>query len=163
MALAVHAEITAAGNQIKGESSVDSLERADTIECLEFFDSVRTAREAATGVATGERTYEPIRFLKRIDCSTPLLAKALCNNETVEAKFRFFRPSPAGDGTTEHYFTVEVAEGRISSIERKSPNVFDPASSTEPATEVVGVVFGKISWTYEPGGQMHTDEWRQRS
>lgn len=163
MALAVHAEITAAGNAIKGESSVESLDRADTIECLEFLDGVRTAREAATGVATGERSYEPIRFRKKIDCASPLLAKALCNNETVEAKFRFFRPNPAGDGTTEHFYTIELAEGRVSSIERHSPSVIDPASSNEPATEMVGLVFGKISWTYEPGGQMHTDEWRQRA
>jgi hypothetical protein len=34
--------------------------------------------------ATGRRTYEPIIFRKRVDKTTPLLAKALCNNQVIE-------------------------------------------------------------------------------
>jgi len=58
-------------------------------------------------MATGERTYEPIRIAKRIDKSSPLLAKALCNNEVIEATFKFYRPDPAGSGTQEHFYTIE--------------------------------------------------------
>jgi len=25
----------------------------------------------------------------------------------------FFRPAPAGDGTTEHFFTVEIGDGQL--------------------------------------------------
>lgn len=35
-----------------------------------------TTREAGSGMATGRRQYNPIRFSKRIDKSTPLLARA---------------------------------------------------------------------------------------
>ena len=41
---------------------------------------------------------------------------------------KFYRPNPAGDGTTEHFFTVEIGEGRLASIKRVSPDVIDPAS-----------------------------------
>jgi len=162
MAMTVHLYLTANGTKIDGDSTIESLDRANSIECLSFSDSVRTAREASSGLASGERTYEPIRIVKRIDKSSPLIAKALCNNEVIEGTFKFFRPNPAGDGTTEHFFTVEIEEGRVGSVTRISPDTIDPASSNAPPTEEVSFVFGKIGWTFEPGGQSHIDHWSQR-
>jgi type VI secretion system secreted protein Hcp len=163
MAMTVHLSLKANGEDIAGDSTITSLEREDTIECLSFVDSVRTAREASTGMASGERTYEPIKITKRIDKSSPLLAKALCNNELAEGIFKFFRPNPAGDGSTEQFFTIEFQEGRIASIDRNSPDTIDPAAATAPATEEVSFVFGYIRWTYEPGGIEHIDHWSQRT
>jgi type VI secretion system secreted protein Hcp len=161
MAETVHLFLKSNGIDVAGESSQTSLGRADSIECLYFSDSVRTAREKSSGVATGRRTYEPITFIKRIDKSSPLLAKALCNNEKVEGVFRFYRPSPLGDGSTEQFFSVEISGGRISHIKRVSPDAIDPARSEAPPTEEVGVVFHTISWTYEDGGIVHTDSWQE--
>jgi type VI secretion system secreted protein Hcp len=161
MAETVHLYLKANGSDIQGESTQTSLGRENSIECLYFEDSVRTAREKGTGMATGRRTYNPIIIRKRIDKSSPLLAKALCNNEVIEGTFKFFRPSPSGDGTTQQFFTVEIAEGRINSIKRVSPDTIDPASAQEPPTEEVGFVFHTITWTYEDGGIVHTDNWRE--
>ncbi|RLB17264.1 MAG: type VI secretion system tube protein Hcp [Deltaproteobacteria bacterium] len=163
MAMTVHLFLKANGQDIKGDSSITSMGREESIECLSFSDSVRTAREASSGVASGERTYEPIRITKRIDKSSPLLAKALVNNEAVEGEFKFYRPNPAGDGTTEHFFTIEIQEGRIASITRVSPDVIDPASANEPPTEEVSFVFGYVRWTYEPDGVEHIDHWSERT
>lgn len=162
MAMTVHLELTANGTKIDGDSTISSMERENTIECLSFEDSVRTAREASTGMASGERTYEPIKITKRIDKSSPLLAKALCNNEVIEGTFKFFRPNPAGDGTTEQFYTIEIKEARIASVYRISPDVIDPASANEPATEEISFVFGYIRWTYEPDGVEHIDHWSER-
>jgi type VI secretion system secreted protein Hcp len=161
MAETVHLFLKSNGSDIKGESTQTSLGREGSIECLYFEDSVRTAREKGTGMATGRRTYNPIIIRKRIDKSSALLAKALCNNEVIEGTFKFFRPSPAGDGTTQQFFTVEIAEGRINSIKRVSPDTIDPASASEPPTEEIGFVFHTITWTYEDGGAVHTDSWRE--
>jgi type VI protein secretion system component Hcp len=51
-------------------TSVSNLPPADAA-------ATATAREAGSGLATGRRTYEPIKFHKRIDKASPLLAKAL--------------------------------------------------------------------------------------
>jgi type VI secretion system secreted protein Hcp len=161
MAETVHLYLKSNGSDIQGESTQTSLGRENSIECLYFEDSVRTAREKGTGMATGRRTYNPIVIRKRIDKSSALLAKALCNNEVIEGTFKFFRPNPNGDGTTEQFFTVEIAEGRINSIKRVSPDTIDPASAAEPPTEEVGFVFHTITWTYEAGGITHTDNWRE--
>ena len=163
MAMTVHLYLTANGTKIDGDSTILSMERENSIECLSFEDAVRTAREASSGMASGERTYEPLRITKRIDKSSPLLAKALCNNEVIEATYKFYRPNPAGDGTTQHYFTVVIQEGRIASITRVSPDVIDPAAANAPASEEVTFVFGYIAWTYEPDGIEHIDHWSQRT
>lgn len=163
MALSVHLFLKANSSDVEGESTIHSMDRENSIECLEFSDSVRTARERSTGMATGDRTYEPLRITKRIDKSSPLIAKALCNNEVIEGVFKFYRPTPVGDGTTQHFFTVEIAEGRVGGIYRHSPNVIDPAAAQAPPTEEVSFVFGKITWTYEDGGVMHEDHWSQRT
>ena len=163
MAETIHLYLKANGTDIKGESTQTSLGREDSIECLYFQDSVRTAREKGTGMASGRRSYEPVVFRKRIDKSSPLLAKALCNNEVIEGNFKFFRPSPAGDGTTQQFFTVALAEARIAHIKRVSPDTIDPASAAEPPTEEVGIVFHTITWTYEDGGVEHTDNWRENT
>jgi len=163
MAETVHLFMKANGNAVEGDSTQTSLGRENSIECLSFSDAVRTAREKGSGMATGRRSYEPLVFRKRIDRSSPLLAKALCNNEVIEGVFRFYRPSPAGDGTTEQFFTVEIAEGRIAHIHRTSPDSIDPASAQEPPTEEVGIVFHTVTWTYEPSGAAHSDSWRENS
>ena len=161
MAETVHLFLKANGSDVQGESTQTSLEREHSIECVYFSDAVRTAREASTGVASGRRSFEPITLTKRIDKSSPLLAKALCNNENLEGEFRFYRPSPIGDGTTQHFYTVAFKGGRVAHIKRISPLTFDPASSTEPPYEEVGLVFHTIRWTHEPDGIEHEDSWSQ--
>ncbi len=162
MAETVHLFLKSNGEDIKGESTQISLEREGSIECLSFIDSVRTAREKGSGMASGRRTFEPVVIRKRIDASSPLLARSLCNNEVIEGVFKFYRPSPAGDGTTEQFFTVSIAGGRIAAIKRESPDTIDPASALEPPTEEIQLVFHNITWTYNPTGAEHYDSWDEQ-
>ncbi len=159
MAETVHLVLKANGNVIPGESTQHDLGRDKTIECLVFRDNVRTARELGSRAAVGRRVHEPIEVIKRIDSSSPLLAKALCKNEKIEGTFKFFRPSPKGDGTTEQFFSVEIKDGRIDAIERHSPNAIDPAASKAPPLETVRFVYHTIRWVYEPSGAEYVDSW----
>lgn len=69
----------------------------------------------------------------------------LDNDQMEQVAGGYYRPAPTGDGTTEHFFTVEIAEGQISQpqpslttnepeegriayIKQPSPEVSDPAS-----------------------------------
>lgn len=161
MAESIHFFLKANGQDIKGESTQTTLGREGSIECVEFRDGVRTAREHGSRAAVGRRVHEPISIQKRIDASTPLLAKALCRNEKIEGEFKFFRPNPAGDGTTEQFFTVKIEDGRIDSIERHSPNAFDPAESKNPPLETVKFVYAKITWIFNPTGAEYVDSWKE--
>lgn len=159
MAETVHLYLKANGQDIKGESTQTSLGRQESIECLYYEQSVETAREASSGMATGRRVYKPLLIRKRIDKSSPLLAKALVENQAIDAQFKFFRPNPTGDGTTEQFYTVAIKQGRVASIKQLSPDTIVPSSSTEPPMEEVTFVFHTISWTYTNGGVTHEDTW----
>ncbi|MFO0602297.1 MAG: type VI secretion system tube protein TssD [Polyangiales bacterium] len=161
MAEAVHLYLKANGMDIQGESTIASLGRDNSIECVALDFAVKTARESGSGMATGRRQYEPLRFRKRIDKSTPLLAKALVENQRIEAAFKFFRPSPAGDGTTQMFFQIELEQGRLASQNLILPDTLVPASSTDPPLEEITVVFHTITWTYTDGGISHRDSWDQ--
>ena len=161
MAETVHLFLKANGNDIKGDSSQSSLGRADSIECVYFEEASKSAREAASGLATGRRHYEPLLIRKRIDKSTPLLAKALVNNEQVEGIFKFFRPNPKGDGTTQQFFSVAIKGGRVFGQKLVVPNTLDAELVNEPPQEEVSFVFHTIKWTYTDGGIEHEDSWME--
>jgi len=115
---------------------------------VHFSTSVKTARETGSGMATGRRQHEPIMIQKRIDKSTPLISKALCRNEVIEGIFKFFRPNPAGDGTTEQFYTIKIMKGRVASQRQWVPDTINPASTNAPPLEEVSFVFHSIEWTY---------------
>jgi type VI secretion system secreted protein Hcp len=162
MAETVHLYLKANGADVKGESTQTSLGREESIECIYYEQSVITAREAGSGLATGRRQYQPLLIRKRIDKASPLLMKALTENQAIEATFKFFRPNPVGDGTTEQFYTVNFKQGRIASIKQFVPDTIVPATSTEPPQEEVTFVFHTIGWTYTNGGVTHEDSWSQQ-
>jgi type VI secretion system secreted protein Hcp len=164
MAMTVHVWVKGdTSGDIMGDSTITSMGRENSIEAFKFESSVRTSREASSGMASGERIYGPVTITKRIDRSSPILHAALCNNEVVEVTIKFYRPNPSGDGTTEQFYTIELKGGRISSIKTLSPNCVDDSTSNLPAMEEVSLVFGEITWKYSSGdaNTEHTDQWRE--
>lgn len=159
MAETVHLFLKINGKVILGESTQSSLGRADSIECISYEQSVNTAREAATNVVTARRQFTPLKIVKRIDRSSPLLLKALSENQKVEGVLRFFRPNPSGDGTTEQFYTVEISEGNVASVKQFIAPTIKAETAGEPPLEEITFVFKNITWTYTNGGVTHTDKW----
>lgn len=139
------------GTDIEGESTVQSLGREDAIEGMYFQSKVARPIDS-TGQVSGQRRYEPIVIRKAVDKSTPLLVKGLVNNEVAEAAFKFYRP----DGTTgqeEHYYTIQIKQGRIISLNQYAPQANDSGGGAPvPEMEEIQLTFGNIEWTYVNGG-----------
>ncbi|MHA2249758.1 MAG: type VI secretion system tube protein TssD [Candidatus Kariarchaeaceae archaeon] len=146
------------GTDIEGDSPITSMDRENSIQLWSFRHDLSTAREASTGMQTGMRQHSPIVIAKQIDRSSPLLFKGLANNELAEAEFRFFRPNPVGDGTTQWFYTIKIEEGRISSIRTFT---LTNLGGIVLYMEEVSFVFGRITWTWEPTGAEHLDDWRE--
>jgi len=159
MAETVHLYLKANQKEILGESTQTSLDREGSIECLSFTHEIKTAREATSGLASGRRQYEPLRVTKRIDASSPLLLKAMVENQRIDGDFLFFRPSPAGDGKTQQFYTITITNGRIAGMKQISEDTLSPAASVCPPLEEVAFVFETISWTYMSSGVTHEDSW----
>jgi type VI secretion system secreted protein Hcp len=150
--------LTANGTAIEGDSLQKTREGA--IECVYFSSSVATTRvTSGSGMATGRRTHGPIVIRKRIDKATPLLAKALVQNEVVVGTFKFFRL--AEDGTEQHFFTIEFDHGRVAAQTTYSPdNVAASGQAGQaPFMEEVRFVYQLITWRYDPDGIEFEDSW----
>ena len=135
--------VGAQGQAIKGESIQTSLGRQDSIECVQVDMNVMndTALRADT-----------IRVIKRIDKSSATLLRSLVSREVMKsAVFKFFRPNPTGDGTTQQFYTVTLNNARIVGIKQFVPNCIEPASSNYPPQEIVTIGFSAIRWTYLDG------------
>ena len=163
MAQTVHLTLQIAGSQVEGESRIASMDRENTIECSAFTYNLDAPWDPPTGKLTGRRQHGPVTITKRIDRSTPLLLKALCENEPVtEAKFRFFRPAVSGAGNEEQFYTVILEDGFVSSVQQVSRDTIVGGEKAPPMMEEVSFVFQRITWTYEIGGATHTDSLRSR-
>ncbi len=161
MAQTVHLNLEIDGNDVEGESTVSSMEREGTIECASFKYSLTTPRKEATGKLTGKRQHRPVEIIKRVDNSTPLLLRALCQNQPVtRAKFRFFRPNPGGSGAEEHFFTVLLEHGYVASVSQLSEDGIMGGEAAPPMMEEIAFVFQDITWTYEMNGATHKDSWK---
>lgn len=163
MAETVHLFLKANGTDIQGESTQTSLSRENSIECVSYEHETVTVREGGSARATGRRQQMPIKIRKRIDKSTPLLEKALCRNEVIEGVFKFYRPNPTGDGTTEQFYTVSIKQGRVSHIKQFVLDTLVPATAHEPPLEEISFVFHTIQWHYTNGGAEHQDSWDEQT
>ncbi len=141
MTTAIHMTIRLNGETVEGEGEGQG--ESGFTECLGFTDGI-TTDQAPTGRSLGRRHPEPIVVRKRIDRTTPRLLEALSQNEQVDATFTFYRPT--AEGTTEHFFTVEVTGGRIVGIERSWQA--DAASEHED----VRIAPLAVTWTHVPSG-----------
>lgn len=158
MAQTVHLKLKINGSDIEGESKIRSLDREGTIECSSYQYGITTPREHASGAVTGRRQHGPVVIQKHIDKSTPLLLKALCQNELVEsAEFMFFRRTRLGK--EERFFTVMLENGYISGVEQVSEDAIIGGVDAPHPMEKVEFVFQDITWTYEIGGVTHRDSW----
>jgi type VI secretion system secreted protein Hcp len=134
------------GIDIQGDSTVASMDRADSIQ----IDSIN--QEMAR--TSGRIEHKHLVITKVIDKASPLLFKALSSDEQVDsAEFRFFRPSPSS-GSEEHFYTIKIENGKIESMitftDSREPYYF----------EEIAISFQDITWTDEINGSTHTDSVR---
>ena len=127
--------------QIKGD--VTQKGREGTIACLSFEQAISLRLGASAETMT-------IMFRKRIDKSSPLLIQALAENQSLEARFRFWRPqikAATGVGSEEQFYTIDGKVGRVLSVKILSNN-----EDKQPPLEEVTLSFSDLTWTYNEGG-----------
>ena len=155
MAETVHLYLKLNSADIQGESSVTSLGRANSIEILSWSWGAE-APSSTGGGATAKPIMGEVKFVQRIDKSTPLLFKGFTNNEVALGVFKFFRPNPTGDGTTEQFFTFEGQQGKITSLNEWTPDSINPATAVMPNLVQFTMFFSRVIQTYANGGITHT-------
>jgi len=150
-----HLTLTMNGTLIQGDSTLISMGRENTIQCVSWESEIYQPGASATPLV-----HRPIKFVKLVDKATPLLAKALGENQTGSGVFRFYRPDPSGAGTEQHFLTVTLAGVHLKSHRILVPNTITPATATQPVLEEVTFSYTSITIVYEPNGTETTLEVR---
>lgn len=140
MALQLFLKVKANGGDIYGESTQKGHEK--WIELQSFSWGVIAARDAATGQSTGRRQYKEFRWVNRHDKASPLLWKALVQNEVIEATLDCVRDS--GDGTSESFLKLTFKQAKMSA--------FDQAGEEVDVYEEFGLVFQSANMLHVDGG-----------
>jgi len=147
------------GADLVGDFTATAVDRS-AIEILYYQSDVKSPRDAATGLPTGRRQYQPIIIRKRIDKTSPLLTMALVNNQIGNATIRFYRQGHGGGGAADQFFTVQLNNISIASIQQLLPDVHKSSGEvTTPPIEEISLVFRTITWTITDGGISAQDDW----
>ena len=103
-----HLYLKANGADVQGESTQTSLGRENSIECLYFESGCITAREAGSGTARRPSPAPAILIRKAHRQELAADREGARGQQVIEGTFKFFRPRPTGDGTTEQFYTVKI-------------------------------------------------------
>ncbi len=124
-----------------------------------FSHDVIIPTDPQSGQPSGQRAHKPLIITKVFDKASPLLYQALTSGERLtKCEIKWFRTSSTG--TQEHYFTHELEDATIISINARMPNCQDPGMSHFTHLEDVAFSYRKITWTHEIAGTSGSDDWR---
>jgi type VI secretion system secreted protein Hcp len=156
-ALPAYVEIVGPDGEIQGSCTLPG--REGNIVAYSFGHNITSPRDPASGLPTGKRQHSPLKILKEIDQSSPLLYKALCLNQTLtKVKLKFYRINNQ-TGQEELYFTIELMNATIASITPSFPTAFLSQNDSYRHMETVAFCYQKITWTWVDGGIEHYDDW----
>jgi type VI secretion system secreted protein Hcp len=143
-----------------GDGGISDIQgREDSILGQALDHSVHIPRDPQTGLPTGKRVHQPLKFTKYYDKASPLLYQALCSGEQLSnVEFKFFRISPKG--MEEHYFTIKLTNAIVVDIRSWVPQCLDPAMGYLKHMEDVSFTYRRIWWTWVLDGIESEDNWQ---
>ena len=126
--------------KLQGESPRDQHE--GKLPGLSFHYSVGSPRDAASGMATGRRTHQPVSFVKEWGAASPQLFTALTTNEVLKSVlFEFVKTNDNGEEYVFH--TIKLSDARVIDIEQ----YVELATTQGPSTDTLPLE--KISFTFQ--------------
>jgi type VI secretion system secreted protein Hcp len=145
---------------VKGDSTIHSMGRKDTIEVWELHHEVVAPRDAQTGAATGRRLHKPVSFVMPIGQATPIIYQGLSNNETVvSAEFKAYMHGK--DGKEVHYLTILLEDGTISRVASHFPNTKNSeGGGFRDEFNTIDITYRKITITHVVANKTFMDDWQ---
>ncbi|EMA8109644.1 type VI secretion system tube protein Hcp, partial [Enterobacter hormaechei] len=131
------------GSPIVGGSMVSGRLGANEIKAVAHHLTIPVSGN--TGRLTGTRVHTPIAVQKEFDKTTPVLFRALCENQTLKsATIKMYQIDDAG--IEREYFNIILENVKITGI---TPNLF-PGSGTGTHTETIELRKVRISRSFLP-------------
>lgn len=102
--------------------------------------------------------HQCLTFIKPVDKSSPLLGKAITDNETLSCEFHLYRTSQTG--LNECYYVLKLINARISSIHLQVPHTIND-SEGQPE-EIIELSYESIAWEHRIAGTSAYSIWDAR-
>lgn len=125
---------------------------------LEFTFATRSPRDPASGLPTGKRMHEPVRFTKEVGPSTPQLYAALSQNENLPEVVLDCYGVDQGTGKLALAHSLTLVNANLAAIDHRMLNTRNPKLQAFKELEVVSLTFERIEWR-GPGGVEAMDTW----
>ena len=146
-------------NQGAIEGSCTQEGREGTILVQALNHEVSIPLDSQTGLSTGKRVHHPLKILKEVDKSTPLLFLALTSGEHLNSvEIQFYRIDE--NGAEEHFYTIKLEDAIIVSIKPKLPSCLEAETVDLKFQEEVSFTYRKAIWRWEPDGKESEDDWQ---
>ncbi|MBC7875487.1 MAG: type VI secretion system tube protein Hcp [Ferruginibacter sp.] len=164
MGLAAHSQtitLSAEGTKqgkFKGESTKSKF--SDRSEIAGYVQEVSSPRDAASGMATGKRTHQPVLVLKQSGAASPQFFQALTSNEVLKkVVIDFYKPDASG--AEMNYYTVTLENVSVSGYKQfigpLENEKFNPANTI--LYDEIKLTFQKITIEDKAGKTMAMDDW----
>ena len=136
----------ARSGEIKGSVSTSGAVDWIEIHSLEF--GLGSPFDAITGQTTGRRIARPLKIVKPLDRSTPLLINACDVNDSAEVTFVYLKEG----GDHKNFFTIALTKAMIRDI-----NHLGVYSGSATETLTLSYVTSEITWV--TGGIVASLDW----
>lgn len=151
-AVEAYMHIEASGGEIRGSATVPGYEHWHPVAA--FGHNLYLPVDPTTGQASGQRRHEPVRIVKPVDESSPLLYSALITGEhNLQVEIDFLRFN--NEGQRERFFTIRLQDAMLTSI---SPSLI-PSTQNNQMMEIVNIAYRTIIWTEDRTGSETQDSW----
>jgi type VI secretion system secreted protein Hcp len=140
----------------KGEGSARGKGR---ILLVSFEMGAVSPRDAASGLPSGKRQYQPVKVGKEIGASSPQFLSALATNENlVSVDIEFLSTDTEGEETVD--FTIELTNASVASFAES----IDTGEAGGPLVDTrrlerIEFTFQKIAMADIPGDTSFADDW----
>lgn len=164
MALDTLFEEVTGEKQGKFKGGVIQKGREGWIQIIALNHSITSARDVASGQATGKRTHKPIRARMYYDQSITQWYQALVLNESLKSvTIDFFSPNKlgtaGGQGVETLTYQVKLTNAFVSAVEFEMLNNKNPDLQRYENMFITEIVYQKIEGTWKLGNKVWSDDW----
>ncbi|RXJ16614.1 Hcp family type VI secretion system effector [Lelliottia nimipressuralis] len=101
--------------------------------------------------------HHHVSIVKPLDKSSPLLAKAITDNESLSCVFDFYRTDKAG--RMECYYQLKLTDARITELDLHIPH--SVTQSEKEAQETISFSYKSIGWEHINAGTSTYSLWEE--
>jgi len=123
---------------------------------LAFNHEIASQRDLSSGLPTGKRQHQPLRVVKYINRSSPLLLNAMAKSD-VFPEVTLTVWATAATGLENVLVTYTLSDARIVDLRVWMPNKLDAAAQSYVPSEEVAFSYSTITVTYAQGGIVGSD------